>query len=496
MMASVTSGVTLTDLLPLFPALILVATGLAVLLLTAFTRRGAATPPFVILSVTGMVAALVAALLVPTHDAHCCGCAFPAGIAAAIASDRFARFFSVLVLLSGVGAVLLSAGYGPKSETSRGEHHALTLFALSGLVGLTTAVDLVALFIALEIASVSLYALAGLRRQSPASQEAALKYFVTGAFSSAFLLYGIALLYGVTGTTSLTRLASLVSSPVGERATLVVAVGLILVGLAFKAAIVPFHMWAPDVYEGAPTTTTALMAAGVKAAAFAALLRVLLFGLGPLAEDWRRAVVILALLTMVLGNLGALAQTSVKRMLAYSSIAHAGYALTGLVAVPKIAAESVAFYLIGYAAVSVGAFGLLAALARRDREPVTLDDLAGLGTRHPALAAAMTVFMISLTGVPLTAGFVGKLQVFRAAVIHGWTVLALVGFVMSVVSAYYYLRVVVAMYMREAADEDVWGAVDLPARLVLGAAAAVTLWIGVYPAPALAWAHAAASLFG
>jgi NADH-quinone oxidoreductase subunit N len=251
-------------------------------------------------------------------------------------------------------------------------------------------------------------------------------------------------------------------------------------------------MWAPDVYEGAPTTTTTLMAAAVKTAAFGAMLRILLVGLGPLAAEWQSVLAILAVLTMIGGNLGALAQSNLKRMLAYSSIAHAGYMLTALVAAPRVAAEAVAFYLVGYAAVSVGAFGALAALAREGREPATLADVAGLGARRPALAAAITLFMISLTGVPVSAGFVGKFQLFRAAIAGGWTVLALVGVLMSVVSAYYYLRVVVAMYMRAPEGEDGWSPVAAPAGLALGAAALTVLWLGVLPASALSWARAAA----
>ncbi len=478
------------DLRPVLPALVLTVTGIVLLLVQAFERREERTrAPFAGLALAGLAVALVIGLVTPVG-----GC--PGGapsLGKSVVADAFARFFATLILAAGLAVVLLSRGYARRLGMARGEHYALVLFALAGMLGLVAAVELIALFVALEIMSVSLYALAAIRRDRLPGQEAALKYFVTGAFSSAVLLYGIALLYGATGTTWLARLPGQLSTSAGHAPIVLVAMGLLLVGFGFKVASVPFHMWAPDVYEGAPTNVTVLMAAAVKAAAFGALLRVFLVGLGPLASDWRPVVAILAVLSMLLGNLAALAQASLKRMLAYSSIAHAGYVLTALVAQPALAAEAVAFYLIGYAAVSVGSFGALAALSRSDREPVLLSDVAGLAERRPALAAALTVFMISLTGVPISAGFVGKLQLFSAAVSGGMAVLAVVGVAMSVVSAYYYLRVVVAMYMRSPEAPDEWPKVDGLSVLALGAAAAVVLWLGVHPGPALHWARLAAA---
>jgi NADH-quinone oxidoreductase subunit N len=335
--------------------------------------------------------------------------------------------------------------------------------------------------------------MAGMHRGRVESQEAALKYFVTGAFASAFFLYGVALLYGVSGSTSIDRVAlALAALPADEAPLALLGAGLLLVGFAFKVASVPFHMWAPDVYEGAPTTATAFMSAGVKAAAFGSLLRVFGSGLPALAPQWQPLVAVLAIVTMVVGNLAALAQTSLKRMLAYSSVAHAGYLLAAMVAVPSLAGEAMLFYLAAYAAVNLGAFGAIAALARDGREPVTGRDLAGLSERRPALAAALTVFLVSLTGIPVTAGFVGKFYLFAAAVAAGWWVLALVGVVMSVVSAYYYLRVVVAMYMSEPAAEDRWAAPAPASTFALAVAAALTLLLGVWPAPVLSLARLAA----
>jgi NADH-quinone oxidoreductase subunit N len=299
----------------------------------------------------------------------------------------------------------------------------------------------------------------------------------------------------VTGSTSLDRIARSLSALSPDSATLaVLGTGLLVVGFGFKVASVPFHMWAPDVYEGAPTTVTALMSAGVKAAAFGALLRVFGQGLPSLAAQWKPLLAVLAIVSMVGGNLGALAQGNIKRMLAWSSVAHAGYLLTALVAAPAVATEAVLFYLVAYAAVNLGGFGAFAALARDGHEPLSLSDMAGLADRRPALAAALTIFLISLTGVPISAGFVGKFYLFKAAVSAGsvGVALAVVGGVMSAVSAYYYLRVVVAMYMREPLSEDNWGRVAPASALALAFSVAVVLALGVYPAPVLELARRAA----
>ena len=320
-----------------------------------------------------------------------------------------------------------------------------------------------------------------------------MKYFITGAFSSAFFLYGVALLYGVSGSTSLAGIAPAVRAATGgQGAMALLGTGLLLVGFGFKVASVPFHMWAPDVYEGAPTTVTALMSAGVKTAAFGALLRVFLQALPALASEWQPAVAVLAALTMVVGNLGALAQSNIKRMLAYSSVAHAGYLLAALVAAPGVGTEAVLFYLVAYSAVNLGGFGTLAALARDGREPLSHADVAGLARRRPLLAATLAVFLISLTGIPVSAGFVGKFYLFTAAVSGGQVWLAIVGVLTSVVSAYYYLGLVVSMYMREPAGEDAWAPVGAAAGLALGVSVLVVLGLGVYPGPVLAWARLAA----
>jgi NADH-quinone oxidoreductase subunit N len=474
------------DLRPLAPAIIVAVTGVVVLLVQAFTPKGR-TGPTAGLSLGGLVAALGTVVLIAG------GWGRGASTAGSVAADDFALFVQALLLAVAAVAVLLSPAYLEATGIHRGEYYALLLFSVVGMLGLASCLELVSLFVALEIMSIALYGLAGLHRSRVESQESALKYFVTGAFSSAFFLYGVALLYGPTGSTSLPRIAARVSQLFpGETTMVVLGAALLLVGFGFKIASVPFHMWAPDVYEGAPTTVTALMSAGVKAAAFAALLRVFQQALPALAGEWRPAVAVLAIVTMVGGNIGALAQGNLKRMLAYSSVAHAGYLLTALVAAPHVATEAVLFYLVAYAAVNLGGFGALAALAKGDREPLSLSDVAGLADRRPALAAALSVFLISLTGVPVSAGFVGKFYLFGAAVSAGWVTLAVVGVLMSVVSAYYYLRVVVAMYMRDPVGDDEWAPVAPASALALAVSVIVVLGLGVYPGPVLALARQAA----
>jgi NADH-quinone oxidoreductase subunit N len=474
------------DLRPLVPAIIVAVTGMAVLLAQAFAGRDR-PGPWAGLSLAGLAAALAAVALIAR------GHGLGQATAGVYRADPFAVFFHFLILGVAVLAVLLSPAYLRATGIAGGEYYALLMFCVVGMLGLVSCTELVSMFVALEIMSVSLYAMAGLDRARPESQESAMKYFITGAFSSAFLLYGIALLYGVSGSTTIGRIATAVAARTeGDAALLpVLAVGLLLVGFGFKVASAPFHMWAPDVYEGAPTTVTVVMAAGVKASAFAALLRVLIQAVPSLASEWRPAVAVLAVLTMVVGNLGALAQANVKRMLAFSSVAHAGYLLMGLVAAPGQGAEAILFYLVAYAAVNIGGFGALAALARAGREPLMLADLAGLAQRRPALAAALTLFLVSLTGVPVSAGFVGKFYLFSAAVNADYVGLAVVGVLVSVVSAFYYLRVAVAMYMREPVGEDSWAPVGALPTAALAASSAVVLGFGIHPGPLLDWARIA-----
>jgi NADH-quinone oxidoreductase subunit N len=409
-----------------------------------------------------------------------------------VALDDFTLFFNAIVCVTTALTLMLSVGYVRRQGIESGEYYILVLFAAIGMMLMAAALDLLVVFLGLELMSLALYVLAGLFRTRSAGNEAAMKYFLLGAFASSFLLYGIALLYGATGTTNLTRLAQSLSGATPEtRLLMLLGLALLLVGFGFKTSAVPFHQWAPDVYEGAPTAVAGLIATGSKAAAFAALLRVLV-AMEALRADWGLAVWLIAVATMTVGNVIALAQSNLKRMLAYSSVAHAGYLMTALVAAPGLGTEAILFYLVTYAAVNLGGFGAFAALARGGREPLTLADMAGLSVRRPMVAAALTVFLVSLTGVPISGGFVGKFYLFSAAVTAGYAHLAIVGMLMSVVSAYYYLRVVVAMYMNDPEGEDPWSPIGPGPALALGVSTAVVLVLGVYPGPLMEWARAAA----
>ncbi len=329
--------------------------------------------------------------------------------------------------------------------------------------------------------SLSLYVMVGFRRNQLESNEAALKYFLLGAFASGFLLYGIALLYGATGATDLGRIGDFLGgSPLGRDPLVLVGGLLVLTGFLFKVAAVPFHMWTPDAYQGAPTSVTGFMSAGAKAAGFAALLRVLLRALPSLAHDWQPLLAVVAMLTMTVGNVTALLQNNLKRMLAYSSIAHAGYLLVAIVAGNAEGSAAAVFYLAVYSAMNLGAFALLTMLGRGGDEPVLVSDLAGLGFRQPLLGLALTLFMVSLGGIPPTAGFMGKVLVFGAAVKAGlvWP-LVVVGVLNSVVSVYYYLRVTVALYMRSPEGEPVALSLNVPAVVAIVLTAAATLWWGL-----------------
>jgi NADH-quinone oxidoreductase subunit N len=338
------------------------------------------------------------------------------------------------------------------------------------------------IFLGLETLSISLYILAGFLRDQIRSNESALKYLLLGAFASGFVLYGIALVYGATGSINLARVArALTLGQVHSPVLLTIGMGLLIIGFGFKVAAVPFHMWAPDVYEGAPTSVTAFMIVGTKAAAFAAFLRILLTGLPALLPDWSGVLWVLAILTMTVGNVVAIAQTNIKRMLAYSSIAHAGYILVALVTGAKFGSGSILFYLLAYSFMNLGAFAVIVALARREEERLVIDDYAGLGLRRPVLGAAMALFMFSLAGVPPTAGFMGKLYVFSAAIQSGYVGLAVIGVVNSVISAFYYLRITVVMYMASGSGEPLPERVAPTLALAILISAAGTLLLGLFP---------------
>ncbi len=394
--------------------------------------------------------------------------------------DGLTVFATLLVAAIGVLSVLLSADFVRRLRIAATEYYALMLFSMIGMITMAASNDLVTIFLGLELMSLPLYILVGIRRGHLESNEASLKYFLLGAFASGFLLYGIALLFGATGTTNLTRMSAFLSaSPLTGNPMFWAGAVLVLIGFGFKVSAVPFHMWTPDAYEGAPTSVTAFMSAGAKVAGFAAVLRLLFNVLGDFREVWVPIVSVVAVLTMTVGNVTALLQTNLKRMLAYSSIAHAGYVLVAVVAGGTEGASAALFYLAVYSFMNLGAFGILTLLGEHQDERVLISDIAGLGFRNPALGFAMTVFMLSLGGIPPTAGFMGKVYVFGTALHAGLVPLVVIGVLNSVVSVFYYLRVTVAMYMEEPTGEPVATA---PARIATAAlviAVGATIWWGV-----------------
>ncbi len=378
--------------------------------------------------------------------------------------DRFASFLNSLFLASGLLGIAIAYGYLKRMGIERGEYYVLILFSTSGMMLMAQAADLIIVFLALELLSLPLYVLSAWARPRTESEEAGIKYFLLGAFATGFVVYGIALVYGATGTTSLSAVAAATTEAGFSRDLLMIGAALILVGFGFKVAAVPFHMWTPDVYHGAPSSVTGFMAVGAKVAGFAALLRIFATAVPSLSQEMVPILWGLAAVTMVVGNVVAIAQTNIKRMLAYSSIAHAGYILMAFVAFghPQFGSDAIAsalFYLVAYALTSYGAWSVVIAVEKPDNQGLEIIDFAGLGKRRPMLAAAMTVFMLSFIGFPPTLGLVGKFYLFRTAIEAGFVGLAIIGLVTSLISAYYYLRVVVVMYMREGeprAESEPW----------------------------------------
>jgi NADH-quinone oxidoreductase subunit N len=419
------------------------------------------------------------------------------GFGGMLALDGFGTSFSLVFLLGAAVAILLSANHLERSYLLYPDYFALILFATLGMMFLASATNLVMMFLGLETLSVSLYVLAGQRRTDPHSLEAALKYFLLGAFATAFFLLGVALLYGACGSLALAQIGQALAQD-GSRPNALLAFGflMLLIGFGFKIALVPFHMWTPDVYHGAPAPISGFMATGSKAAAFAALVRLFLGAAGGSAAQWTDLLWLLAVLTMTAGNVIAVVQDNVKRMLAYSSIAHAGYVLTGVVAANELSVPSVIFYLLAYTLMNLGAFGVVAALSTREGERQEISRYAGLGHTQPALGAAMALFMFSLAGIPPTAGFMAKLYVFNAALKSGYLWLVILGVVNSMVSVYYYLRVVVYLYMRD--PEEGVAIAPLPKGLAVGLAICGlgVLWFGVYPASAVDFLRRAVMLLG
>ena len=456
----------------IIPVLCVTLAGLACMLAEAFRQRGERMP-IGGLGAIGLAGAAIAILLLWGRRAESFG---------VVRADDFGLF--VQLILVGVG--LLTLVFSPKAidrdGLPAGEYYALLLFALAGMMLIAVATDLLVIFLALEVFSLALYVLTGLRRHEYASTEGAFKYFVLGGFASAFFLYGIAFTYGLAGSTHLDNVAAAVQAQaLTGNPLLLVAMGLLLVGLAFKVAAVPFHMWTPDAYEAAPTVVTGFMSTAVKAAGFAVFARVFLSALEPLRAEWTPVLWVLAVCTMILGSVVGVAQTNLKRMLAYSSIAHGGYLLMALAAGDEVGRASILFYLVVYAVTNVGAFAVLALLSTRAAPMEHLDDYRGLWHSNPVMAGLLAVFLLSLGGFPPTAGFVAKWYVFSAAVAAGQFSLAIVGVLTSVVSVFFYLRIIVMMYMAEPQEAAPVPRVAGTALAALSLSAAALFYLGVLP---------------
>jgi NADH-quinone oxidoreductase subunit N len=468
----------------IFPMSCVAASAIAAMVLEAFREPGERMPigP---LGVIGLLAAALASLGLWNVNATSFG---------VVVADNFGLFATWILIVVGILSLAISAPTVARERLPQGEYYALMLFALAGMMLMATASDLLVIFLALEVLSLAVYVLTGIRRDQPTATEAAFKYFLLGAFSSAFFLYGIAFTYGVTGSTRLDRIGMLMAAQGSTHTPMqLLAVGLLLVGFAFKISAVPFQMWTPDAYEGAPPAVTGFMSTGVKAAAFAAFVRVFLAAFEPLRSEWSGTIWAVAVATMIVGTVVGVVQSNVKRMLAYSSIAHGGYLLVALVSANDVGKGAVLFYLLSYAVTNLGAFGVIALLDSAERPNDQVRDYAGLWTDHPGLAALMTIFLLSLGGFPPMAGFIAKWYVFSAAVKAGYYWLAIIGVLTSVVSVFFYLRIVVMMYMTPADASSRIPQVPKMAGAALLVSALLVFYLGVLPTRVLDWAAASIS---
>jgi NADH-quinone oxidoreductase subunit N len=469
------------NLIPLLPATQVLLTALVVMLLDFFVKEGE-KGLLAWISLLGLALGVGETMLLWGSREGAFG--------DTVLLDNFALFFTQLFLGAAALTILSAIHYIREVHIREGEFYALVLFATVGMILMASANDLIVFFLGLETMSMAVYVLTGMWRASGPASEAAMKYFLMGAFATGFLLYGIALIYGATGSTNLSRISAyLVAAPPDWPLYLVAGGMLLLVGFAFKVAAVPFHFWVPDVYEGAPTPVTGFMSVAVKAAAFGAWTRILLHRLSAFDSDWALPLWVIAIATMTVGNLLALSQTSVKRMLAYSSIAHAGYVLIALVAGEEWGGAPLLFYLAAYTLMTVGAFSVLTAMTDNGNPRESYSDFAGLGFKRPFLAMAMSLFMLSLAGFPPLAGFAGKFYIFRSAVLSGHTNLAIIGVLNSLLSVAYYLRVIVAMYMQEGGTESKAFGQAPYLYVAIAMTVAGTLYLGILPAPALEWSR-------
>jgi len=454
------------------PVLCLAMAGLAVMLAESFRLKNESMP-LGGLAIIGLLGSGAASVFLWDRNATSFG---------VVTADNFALFVNLVLVAVGILTVFFTSQTAARDRLPAGEFYALMLFSMVGMMLMVQASDLLLMFLALETMSIAVYVLTGLRRDQIASSEAAFKYFLLGAFASSFFLYGIAFIYGLTGSTSLDRVGSVIAAQsMSGNPMILLAVGLLIVGFGFKIAAVPFHMWSPDAYEGAPAVVTGFMSTGVKAAAIAGFARVFLTALEPMINEWAPVVWTIAAATMIVGTVLGVAQTSLKRMLAYSSIAHGGYLLAGLVAGNDVGKAAILYYLAAYALTNLGAFGIIALLGSRERANDDLRDYAGLWYSHPGLATLMTIFLLSLGGFPPTAGFIAKWYVFSAAVGAGYYGLAIIGVLSSVVSVFFYLRIVVMMYMSERDARPLPAPIGTIALAALAISVVGVLYLGILP---------------
>ena len=471
-------NLTLVDIGGILPEIILVVYACLILLLEAFTsktqRDFLAYTSLVALALAGYATARLMWVDLPV-------------MGGLFLLDPYSNFFKIIFYIAAAITILLSLNYLKQEKIHLGEYYAFILFATCGMMIMVSGGDLLVIFLGLELTALSFYILTGFKRFERKSLEAAVKYFVLGSFSSGILLFGISLLFGLAGTTNLEMLAHRFASMNGETGAdpaWILAMVFLVVGFGFKVAIIPFHMWAPDVYEGAPTPITAFLSVSSKAASFAVFLRVFGVALGGMYEDWRMLLILISVFTILLGNILAIAQSNIKRMLAYSSIAHAGYALIGLLVGSHLGVFSLMLYMFVYAFMNLGAFGVVVQLRKDGLEGNEITDFAGLAKRNRLAAFVMLIFMFSLAGIPPTAGFIGKFYIFMAAVEANLTWLAVLGVVGSAISAYFYLRVVMVMYMKEPHSGMVFST-PRAAALALTIAAIAVIGLGVFPGPIL-----------
>jgi NADH-quinone oxidoreductase subunit N len=466
----------LADYIRILPEIVLAVFGMIVMLLDPLVDEGRSQKTLGIIALIGSLAALVATLFQSQYPGL--------GFWNMVQVDSFSIFFHVLVMAVTAVVILTSYEYMAMQRIRAGEYYALILMGALGMSLMSSAVELVLIFIALEISSISTYILAGFRRRAAISSESSLKYFLLGSFATAFFLYGVALMFGATGSTSITVIGQALRL---ERIPVLAYVGVafMFVGLGFKVGAAPFHVWTPDVYEGAPAPIVGFMSTAPKAAVFAVLLRIM-FEVDAPGRVW--LIWVVAALSMTLGNVGALVQDNVKRLLAYSSIAHAGYLLIAFAALPNNGIPAVMFYLASYAAMNVGAFAVISHIGGEGERYVTLQDYEGLGRRSPLLAAILTIFLLSLIGIPITGGFFAKFYVFSAALQANLVGLVIIGVLNSAVASYYYLRLIVVMYMRDAREDVPVSPVPVGLGAALAISLGTTIYLGVLPGRVLDYA--------